>query len=168
MELDPKLIAAMIAGVVSLVVGIISYFSNRSAVRHEVQQAQFKEVIAKRIELYPKLWRIHIKYETNWVLDGRPKLREWAEEYASALNEFNLEGGVFFSEGLYRKFCELRSHLYAAIQETEPGEQVSKSRADAIRGAVYGEGGAEGLATYEKDDLGSYRAVSLQRRIEDA
>lgn len=95
MDLDPRFTAAIIAGVVSVVVGVISYLSNRSAVRHEMQKAQFKNIIAKRVELYPKLWRIHIRYETNWVLEGRPKSREWAEEYVSKLNEFNLEGECF-------------------------------------------------------------------------
>ena len=168
MDPNPNVAAALIAGAISIVVGVISYISSRFAVRHEMQQAQFKDVIAKRIDLYPNLWRIHIKYETNWVLEGRSKSREWAEEYVSALNEFNLEGGVFFSQGLYNKFFQLRSFLYEAIRKTEPGEPVSQARVKAIRFAVYGGGKVKGLATYEKDDLGSYSAVSLQRRVGDA
>jgi hypothetical protein len=159
MDLDPTVLAALVAGVVSVVVGLISYISNRSAVRDAVQQTQFKDILAKRVELYPKLWRIHIHYETNWVLEGKPKTREWAEQYVSELNEFNLEGGLFFSEDLYRKFYELRDLLYKAIQETKPNGTVEESLAQAIRSVVYGKGGTPGLSSYLKDDLGSYRSV---------
>ena len=126
MNLILTLVAAFVAGLVSVIVGIISYFSNRTAVRHQVQQTQFKEVLAKRIELYPKLWQIHIFYETHWVNERKPKTREWAEQYVVALNDFNLEGGVFFSEDLYRKFRELRDALYAAVDGTEPGSVVDE------------------------------------------
>jgi hypothetical protein len=165
LNLDPTIAAALVAGVVSVIVGLISYFSNRSAVRHEVHQAQFKDILARRIELYPKLWRIHIYYETNWVLEGKPKTREWAEEYVAALNEFNLEGGLFFSQSLYGKFHELRSRLYEAIQTTQPTGNVDETLTKAIRNVVYGNGGP-GLSTHLKDDLGSYRVITLQRRID--
>jgi hypothetical protein len=165
MNLDPTFSAALVAGVVSVIVGVISYLSSRSVVRHEVHQAQVKDILAKRIELYPKLWRIHIHYETNWVLEGKPKTREWAEQYVSALNEFNLEGGLFFSQSLYLKFTDLRSKLYDAIHKTQPGVIVDERLALDIRSTVYGNGGP-GMATYLKDDLGSYRLATLQRRID--
>src|SRR5260370_35177827 len=104
MNLEHTLVAALVAGLVSVAVGVISYLSNRSTVRHEVRQTQFKDVVAKRIELYPGLWRIHIFYETNWNLEGKPKTREGAEHYVSSLNEVNLECGLVFSEALYTKF----------------------------------------------------------------
>jgi hypothetical protein len=172
MNLDPSIAAALIAGVVSVVGVLISYFSSRStvrsnvsALRHEVEQTQFQDVIAKRIELYPKLWRIHIHYETNWDLEEKPKTREWAQQYVTELNDFNLEGGVFFSQDLYEKFFDLRFQLYEAIKETEPNSTVSPSRAKAIREVVYGTEGEPGLSTHLKDDLGSYRSVTLQRRL---
>jgi hypothetical protein len=167
MDLDPRVVAALVAGIVSFVVGVFSYVSNRAGVRHEVQQTQFKDVLVKRVELYPKLWRIHIRYETNWTLEGRPKNREWAQQYVAELNEFNLEGGLFFSQGLYSKFHELRSALYRAILETERNGIVREPLAEQIRTIVYGNGGP-GLSTYIKDDLGSYRSVTLQRRRIDA
>jgi hypothetical protein len=165
MNLDPALTAALVAGIVSVIGGLISYLSSRSTVRHEVHQAQFKDILSKRIELYPKLWRIHIYYETNWVYDGKPKTREWAEQYVAALNEFNLEGGLFFSQSLYGKFFELRSKLYEAIHNTQPRGVVHESLAREIRNVVYGNGGP-GLSTHLKDDLGSYRLVTLQRRMD--
>src|ERR1700694_1003677 len=47
MNLDHTLVAALVAGLVSVAVGVISYLSNRSTVRHEVRQTQFKDVLAK-------------------------------------------------------------------------------------------------------------------------
>lgn len=164
MNLDHTLVAALVAGLISVTVGVISFFSNRSAVRHQVQQTQLKDVLAKRIELYPKLWRIHIHFETNWVNEKKLKTREWAEKYVFALNRFNLKGGVFFSEELYKKFGELRFQLYEAIRTTKPNALVDELRVEAIRDAVYGKNGGPGLATFEKDDLGSYLPVTVQKR----
>lgn len=165
MELDPAVQVTLVASVVSIVVGIISFFSARATIRHEVHQAQFRDILARRIELYPKLWGIHIFYETNWVFENKPKTREWAEEYVSELNKFNLEGGLFFSESLYHKFHQLRSKLYEAIQQTNRGDTVNELLATDIRSIVYGQEGQPGLSTYLKDDLGSYRSTTLQRRI---
>ena len=163
MNLDHTLVAALVAGLISVTVGVISFFSNRSAVRHQVQQTQLKDVLAKRIQLYPKLWRIHIHYETNWANEDKLKTREWAEKYVFALNRFNLVGGVFFSEELYQKFGELRFHLYEAIRTTQANGIVDQLRVAAIRNAVYGENGGPGLATFEKDDLGTMRqALSVE------
>ena len=162
---DPTITAALVAGLVSLIGGLISWFSSRSIARHEVRQAQFKDILARRIELYPKLWRIHIHYETNWALEGRVKTREWARQYVDALNEFNLEGGLFFSESLYGKFFELRAKLYEAIATTKPRRTVNEKLALEIRSIVYGNGGP-GLSTFLKDDLGSYQLASLQARTD--
>jgi hypothetical protein len=93
------------------------------------------------------------------------KTREWAQQYVTELSEFNLEGGLFFSQDLYVKFFDLRSQLYEAIKETEPNGTVNPSRTKAIREVVYGTEGDPGLSTHLKDDLGSYGSVTLQRRL---
>jgi hypothetical protein len=116
MSIDPTIMAALVAGVVSMLGAVVSYRSNAAATFRQVQQAQFSGVIAKRIEIYPALWQIIIRYEANWTLEGKPKTKEWAKEYVSALNYFNQSGGLFFSQALYEKFSDLRSELYAAIQ----------------------------------------------------
>lgn len=151
--------AALVAGLVSVVVAFISYLSNQRAVR----QAQFKDILAKRIELYPKLWRITILFETNWTNEGQPKTREWAQQYVDELNAFNLEGGLFFSQDLYTKFGELRHALYAAIEDTVPGAVVDVERTRQLRAIVYGNG-KPGLSTFLKDDLGSYLGLVVQSR----
>ena len=91
--MDEKVIAALIAGVVSLTVGVISFFATRSKVRSEMTQTQFRDILKKRIEVYPKLWSISIRYETNWTIEDKPKDREWAQQYLEELSAFNVEGG---------------------------------------------------------------------------
>ena len=58
--METEVVAAVIAGAVSVAVAVLSFFSNRAATRHEIRQNQFADILAKRIELYPLLWRIHV------------------------------------------------------------------------------------------------------------
>lgn len=172
--MSDQLLGAAIAAVVSLfVAGLTNYVAIRRAAK-QMTQAQFREILQKRIEHYPELWAIHIGYETNWSLEGRRKDHEWARAYLEALNGFNLHCGVFFSEGVYKKFAELRSALHAAVEATAPGEAVHETQTAHIRSIVYGSQGdpasgrspIPGLSTLVKDDLGSYRSTSLQLRRE--
>jgi hypothetical protein len=124
-------------------------------------------ILAKRIDIYPKLWSIHIRYETNWTFDKKPKDVEWARQYLSELREFNNEYGLFFSENLYKKFGELRGYLMEAIENTKDGGVIDTALTLKIRLSVYGESEKKpGLSTILKDDLGSYRATALQIRVE--
>jgi hypothetical protein len=169
--MDPAVIAAIVAAVAAVAgVPLAAVFSHRSAmatVRRQVQQTQFSEILKKRMEVYPELWRIHIRYETNWDLAQKPKTGAWAREYVDALNELNLNAGVFFSQGLYEQFFDLRSELMEAARETPPDQIVAPDRAARIRSIVYGASGRPGMSTVEKDDLGSYRSIELQRRREE-
>jgi len=168
--MDAGVTAAVVAAIAALagvpLAGLLSHRSAMTTVRREVQQNQFAEILKKRIEVYPQLWHIHIFYETNWDLDQKPKTGAWAEEYRDALKELNLSIGVFFSQALYEKFYELRQELDAAARSTSADELVTQDCVERIRAIVYGGGGRPGLSTIEKDDLGSYRSIELQRRIE--
>ena len=162
-----ELTAALISAVVSLSIGALSFFASRWQVDRQLQQSQMASILAKRIETYPKLWSIHIRYETNWAFDGKPKDRAWAEKYLAELREFNDEHGLFFSQKLYEKFGELRGYLMQAIVNTKAGEVVDPTLTSKIRLSVYGENKEKpGLSTFLKDDLGSYRGTALQIRIE--
>ena len=130
-------------------------------------QTQFRDILKKRIEVYPKLWSISIRYETNWTIEDKPKDREWAQQYLEELSAFNVEGGLFFSQALYSRFHELRTALIQAMSQTSPGDVVNDQLTTKIRNIVYGNGGP-GLSTHLKDDLGSYRAITLQRRMDAA
>ncbi|MFI6879859.1 hypothetical protein ACIBL6_41100 [Streptomyces sp. NPDC050400] len=165
MNLDSPAAVALIAAAVSVASTLLTIRATAKTNRSAAVQTQFQEIIKKRIEHYPELWKIHIRYETNWTLAKQPKTREWAEQYVQSLNEFNLEGGVFFSQPLYLKFVELRYHLYLAIETTEPGEQVTPQLAAQIRQSVYGGPGyGPGMSTHAKADLGSYQTTSLAQR----
>jgi hypothetical protein len=162
-SINPAVSAALVAGLVSVAGAVISYRSNAASTFRQVQQAQFSDVIAKRIELYPLLWHIIICYETNWTLEDKPKTVDWARDYVSALNEFNLNGGLFFSQALYEKFDALRRALYRAVEDAQDG-QVRSEQVRELHFIVYGHPGP-GLSTYLKDDLGSYTPAVLQKRI---
>lgn len=172
MDLNSPVAVAFIAAVVSVLGTLLTV---RAAVRtsrnsvvqahNAVVQAQVQEIIKKRIEFYPAFWKIPVRYETNWTLTHQDKTREWAEQYARDLNEFNLEGGVFFSQAVYEKFVELRELLHEAIDETLPGAEVPRGLTDRIRRVFYGDRiYGPGLSTVLKDDLGSYQNALLARR----
>ncbi|MFJ9806835.1 hypothetical protein ACIRTB_01155 [Streptomyces sp. NPDC101158] len=164
MDLNSPAAVALVAAVVSVAGTLLTVRATMRTNHNAAVQTQFQEIIKRRIEFYPKLWKIHIHYETNWTLAGQPKTREWAEQYAQELNDFNLEGGVFFSQPVYIKFHELRSHLYLAMEVTQPGAEVSQELTHKIRQSVYGGPGyGPGMSTHVKDDLGSYQSASLAR-----
>lgn len=130
----------------------------------ELKQNQLQSIIEKRLEAYPKLWSIHIKYETNWTYEKKKKDKVWAEQYVKALNEVNVEYGLFFTQDLYEKFFELRKELYSAIDNADKETlKIPESQIINIRRIVYGHN-SPGLSTIEKDDLGSYINVAVARR----
>ncbi|MFD8739861.1 hypothetical protein ACFV06_33805 [Streptomyces sp. NPDC059618] len=164
MDLNSPAVVALIAAVVSVAGTLLTVRATVRTNHNAAVQTQFQEIIKKRIECYPGLWKIHIRYETNWTLSGQPKTREWAEQYAQELMNFNLDGGVFFSQPVYIKFHELRSHLQHAVESTQPGAEVSPELTHKIRQSVYGGPGyGPGISTHLKDDLGSYQSASLAR-----
>ncbi len=62
-------------------------------------------------------------------------------------------------------FHRLRKKLIEAQNKTKENDEVNGKLTKDIRAIVYGKAGEyDGLSCYEKDDLGSYRAVTLQRR----
>ena len=86
------------------------------------------------------------------------------------MNAFNIEGGLFFTEELYNSFGNVRAGLLRAVDETKPGEAVDPQLTAKIRIAIYGttddkDKPIPGLSTHLKDDLGSYHATALQRRL---
>lgn len=191
--MDPSVIAALVAGSVSLVITIIGVSVTLLTTRQQMKvqhvelelkkqqienaqkelaadieglrQSQYEQILAKRVEVYPKLWAIHITYETNWTIEAKPKNHEWAGKYLEALNEFNVNNGLFFSQDLYTMFHKLRTKLIEAKNSTAENENVSKELTQEISFLVYGkQNDYLGLSYYEKDDLGSYGAAKIQLR----
>ncbi len=168
--MDERIVVALIAAGVSMLVGIVTVLATRAGVIRQLRQAQLGQILQKRIEVYPILWSINIRYLTNWKLDKKLQDREWAENYLRELNAFNIDNGLFFSQKLYGKFFELRKHLMAAVEEAPAGGAVPEELTSIIWEAVYGKDDEEtgestpGLSTFLKDDLGSYSGASLQVR----
>ncbi len=183
------LIAALVAGVISLVGILVNYFISKNQIKHKIREVEIKEeelkinqknlkreieelkqtqmqsIIEKRLEAYPKLWSIHIRYETNWSYEKKKKDSNWAQKYVKELNDFNVEYGLFFSQDLYAKFFELRRELYLAIDNTKPETlDIPENFITNIRNIVYGTDKNPGLSTIEKDDFGSYLNVVVARR----
>jgi hypothetical protein len=160
-----EIITILVSTVVSLTIGLLSYFASKWQTEKQLQQSQLASILAKRIETYPKLWSIHIRYETNWTNNKKAKDRAWVEKYLSELNEFNIENGLFFSQELYEKFFDLRENLLFAQESTPKGKLVDSNLTEKIRNIVYGDKNSSGLSTILKDDLGSYSGAALQKRI---
>ena len=69
MDGDTKVTAAIVAAVVSLIGTIATLLTTRWQIKSkldELTQSQFKDVIAKRIEVYPRLWYIVQTFTSDW------------------------------------------------------------------------------------------------------
>lgn len=184
---DPIVVAAIIAAGISvltcLIGGVITHSLGRkqlalrerelSITREELlnaienlRQSQLSQVLSKRVEVYPELWKVIIQFETNWTIEKKKKDGQWALDYLTALSSFNLNHGVFISQDLYGMFGRLRKKLISVCDSTTSEEIVPVSHQAEIRSIVYGVDGQAGLSTFMKDDLGSYRGAFLQRRQE--
>jgi hypothetical protein len=81
---DPRIAAAIIAGVVSLTGVVVSFLTTRWLLKAkvvELEQLQLKEVLAKRMEAYPKLWQVLLTYGRNWIIEGKARNADWAREF---------------------------------------------------------------------------------------
>jgi hypothetical protein len=157
---DPRVAAAVIAGVVSLAGVAISILTTRwqlTAKLIELEQLQLQEVLAKRMEAYPKLWNVLLTYGRNWVIEGKPRDVEWSREFLRKLNECNAECGVFFSQPVYERFHAYRTALSEIADKLAVGTAVTAEEHQRLERISAGEDGKPGLGTQLKADLGSYR-----------
>jgi hypothetical protein len=163
---DPRVAAAVIAGAVSLVSAAISYLATRwqlKAKHIELEQLQLKDVLAKRMETYPKLWNVLLTYGRNWTMDGKQQDAEWSREFLRKLNECNAEFGVFFSQSVYAKFHEYRTALSEIANKLASGSAVTAEEYQRLVHISVGADGKPGLGTQLKADLGSYRDTMFRR-----
>jgi gas vesicle protein len=88
----------------------------------ELTQTQFKDILAKRIEVYPKLWNIAQTFLSDRSREGRLKDPNWepdaelAREFLKSLMAWHQENGVFLSEPSYRTFTRLRTEAFELVQ----------------------------------------------------
>ncbi len=170
LSVNPTVAAAIIAALVSLLVGLLTFISARWQVRAKVDellQSQFKDIIAKRIEAYPKLWRIPQEQLSDWERLRKPINKEWARTLLDDLMVWHIEYGVFLSQQAYEAFSALRAEAISLVRQCEQGYEPTLDDLQRLDG-IYYKGYPQGtgsrhlsLATCLKKDLGSYASAAL-------
>lgn len=186
--MDTSIIAALISGFIALLGLIASFVISRSQIKLQseeialkqqefstatkrleselemLRQTQFVEILRKRIEVYPRLWSTVLKYTINWSIEKKDRDYLWAKSFLLDLNLVNNEVGIFFSQSVYETFHELRMTLIEIEDKLALNETVTPSLLERPNHIFAGDGYKKGLATFLKDDLGSYRSSIIQQR----
>jgi hypothetical protein len=185
--MDPPVIAALIAAVVSSIGAAVAYLSARwqlqgklaeievkkqevekvgvklQAEAEALRQSLMRDVLAKRMLAYAALWKLLMTYERNRLVEETPFDHEWAADYLAAINACNAEHGVFFSETVYKAFFEYRKRLAEILKSARGGHAVTPADVDRlVEISTTGVGPLRSLAGAMKDDLGSYTRVVIQ------
>jgi hypothetical protein len=134
----------------------------------ELTQTQFRDVQVKRIEVYPRLWQIVQTATSDRRRADRPVDAEWARNFFAALNSWHAEHGVFLSESAYRRFGDLRALLLAVVARCELGGAPTSEDLEMADLIYSGDATVPetdprryGLATWLKNDLGSYKVPAV-------
>src|SRR5262245_17044469 len=161
--------AALIAAAVSILGSGLTFWAARWQVRSklsELEQAQLKDVLAKRMEAYPRLWHVLQARVSNWRYAGKPVTGTWARELFDRLNACHAKYGVFFSEPVYRAFFDVRRAVGDLVEQYGPKDVVPAAEVAELD-ALWSGKGQPGLAGLLKDDLGSYRQILLRHQGAD-
>jgi|GEM_PF-2354635 len=129
-----------------------------------LQQTQFTEILKKRLDVYPKIWEIVIKYTLHWKSENKARDHQWAKDFLEQLTTFGAESGVFFSQAVYVRYSDLENVLIRIEKKMATGKNVDEFELYIPDKIFIGENHEGGLATFLKDDLGSYRDVAIQAR----
>jgi hypothetical protein len=164
--MQPPVVAAIIAGAVSLVAAVVSVFSARwtlasarerlRAEEDALRQNVLTEVLDRRMNAYAALWSVMISHGLNWRLEGKPVDASWADGFLEDLNACNAAHGAFFSQAVYEKFFAYRSCLLEIRRRAGSGEPLGERDLLVLEAIASGVDGQPGLGTVIKDDLGSY------------
>ena len=132
------------------------------------RQAQAAEIVKRRADTYPELYRIISDYGRSWDLLGKPRDAAWAGEFLGELLSNNAKNGVFFSKKVYEHYGYLREFLVSVLSRFTAGESIPK---EAINLSLYAiimgkERGPDqerdaGLGSYLKNELGGYVEIIL-------
>lgn len=171
MDGDTKVTAAIIAAVVSLIGAILTLLAAHWQVKaklDELTQAQFKDVLAKRIEHYPRLWKIVQESTSDWKRAGKAVDFNWVQTLLEGLTAWHAECGVFLSQHAYEKFAELRTRALEIVKRCDKDHAPTLGDLDRLDDIYSGVSTAPldnpshyGLATCLKDDLGSYKIAAI-------
>ncbi|HEY6971828.1 MAG TPA: hypothetical protein VJA94_21635 [Candidatus Angelobacter sp.] len=171
--MNPAVFAGIIAAVVSLIGSLLTFWAAHWQVRSKIEeltQAQFKDVQAKRIEVYPLLWTVLQTFTSDWRLAGRAADEMWISKFVENLNAWHAQYGVFLSDNAYRKFFQLRDRALKAAQNCNAGHDLTE---DLLALDLIYSGNADetdefnrnGLATWLKNDLGSFKIPALAIQV---
>src|SRR5262249_30202006 len=67
----------------------------------ELAQTQLRDILAKRVAVYPELWRIAQTMLSDWEREHKPVDANLAQDLLARLMTWHAENGVFFSEPAY-------------------------------------------------------------------
>jgi hypothetical protein len=166
---DASLSAAFVA-VVAAAVSLSGVWWTCKSKRDEIIQAQLKEVLAKRMELYPRLWRIPQTFLSDWERQEKPVDAKWARDFFRELIDWHAEYGVFLSQDAYMTFGELRKAAQEVVKRCDAGT-LPTYKDLGVMDRIYSLGDPKrpghdplhyGLATWLKNDLGSYKSPALR------
>jgi hypothetical protein len=159
------------ASLLGLVVTLATVYWQTRAKLNELLQDQFKEILVKRIEVYPKLWRILQEQLSDWERFERPVTEEWASTFLASLLAWNADNGVFLSQQTYEAFYVLRQKAFDVVQACSQGRSPTREDLRAIHAIFYGNYTDPGtgrqhfsLATCLKNDLGAYKVPAVTVR----
>jgi hypothetical protein len=161
-------IALAVSVFVSVVTSLVTLTVSKRQIKaelDELRQTQLTEIVKRRIEVYPQIWSVILNYVINWQLEKKTRDKIWAKDFLSDLNKCNAENGIFFSESVYKKFYEFISALVKLEAKLSSDVDVTVEELKVLDDIFIGKAGSPGLATYLKDDLGSYQSVVLQRLL---
>jgi hypothetical protein len=171
METDAKFWPPIVAAVIAAVVAFITARWQVSSKVDELTQTQFKDVIAKRIAVYPLLWEIAQTMLSDWGLAGKPVTDAWIRAFLTALTKWHAENGVFLSQNSYSKFGALREAAIKIVEKCDRGGVPTTADLTALDMIYSGDSSKRrrdprryGLATWLKNDLGSYKTPFLAVR----
>ena len=192
--MDEKVASALIAASMSLAVALISLVANFLIARwqariqveskiNELTQTQFKDILAKRIEVYPELWRIaqtelsDLEREqklvnpgwvqgTGWAQNATWEVdAKWAKNLLAKLIKWHQDYGVFLSQASYNAFARLREQtMKQAITCNREKRGPTIAEFQRLDETYYkGTDGDLPLATHLKNDLGSYKSPVISQ-----
>jgi hypothetical protein len=170
--MDPRIQAALIAAVVAIIGYLFTRWQTRAELKskiNELTQTQLKDIIAKRIEVYPKLWQIVQTQLSDWERVQKlanpqwEPTKLWAQNLLSKLMEWHQFYGVFLSQPSYTAFSKLHNEVLELVRTCNRENRSPSIQEFQALDLIYYHGfdGELPLATCLKNDLGSYKTAVL-------
>ncbi|MCF8337922.1 MAG: hypothetical protein K9I74_08060 [Bacteroidales bacterium] len=163
---SPEIIAALIAGFVSILVSILTFLLSKRHFKLKLQseidsvkQQQYLPVLTERLKSYPLLWNILIANGFNKIIKEEQLDKQWLNTFWNELLKCNEQIGYLFSQPLYERFHAFMNVLVDFINE----DTIDQARIEmVITDFITGKDGFPGLASLIKDDFGSYERLAIQ------